>query len=159
MQELLARVLAPSNAGAGDGASNDPTGPGVSGTTLALHCPISRPQTQLLYKLSPSVSLSEYKAWRSAWEEYEELLQLEGQPMRTQPAYFRSCFTPEMCGTPVHAIAIPRKTIHCRWMTFLSASRSISSARGMWHSGASSLSNGDNKRLNHSVNSTLPSRG
>lgn len=68
MQDLLGRVLVAPGAGAGNGAANEdtavnPNGPGVSGTPRR---PIGRPQAQPPHKLSPNVSLREYKVWRSA---------------------------------------------------------------------------------------------
>ena len=53
------------------------------------------------------MSVREYKVWRSAWSDYKELLQLSDQPASTQLTHFRSCLTPEMRGTLVHAIGIP----------------------------------------------------
>ena len=58
------------------------------------------------HKLSPDVSLREFKVWRGAWADYEELLQLRDQSARMQLAHFRSCLTPEMRGTLVHAIGV-----------------------------------------------------
>ncbi|KAG0721036.1 Retrovirus-related Pol polyprotein from transposon opus [Chionoecetes opilio] len=99
MQELLSRVLATR-----DGASG-----GVADVGTPIPAPrhhVSRPQAQAPHKLSPNVSLREYKVWRSAWADYEELLQLREQPVRTQLAHFRSCLTPEMRGTLAHAVGI-----------------------------------------------------
>ncbi|KAG0722364.1 Transposon Ty3-I Gag-Pol polyprotein [Chionoecetes opilio] len=99
MQELLSRVLATR-----DGASG-----GVADVGTPIPAPrhhVSRPQAQAPHKLSPNVSLREYKVWRSAWADYEELLQLREQPVRTQLAHFRSCLTPEMRGTLAHTVGI-----------------------------------------------------
>lgn len=74
MQELLSRVLP-----ATDGAMND----GVASGEPPVPAPrrhVSRPQVQAPHKLSPNVSLREFKIWRSAWADYEELLQLQEQP-------------------------------------------------------------------------------
>lgn len=102
MQELLSRVLP-----ATDGAMND----GVASGEPPVPAPrrhVSRPQVQAPHKLSHNVSLREFKIWRSAWADYEELLQLQEQPPRTQLAHFRSCLTPEMRGTLAHAVGISK---------------------------------------------------
>ena len=65
-------------------------------------------QVQAPHNLSPNVSLREFKIWRSAWADHEELLQLQEQPPRTQLAHFRSCLTPEMRGTLTHAVGISK---------------------------------------------------
>lgn len=101
MQELLSRVLTTRDGGregsANGGAANEETTP---------RRPISRPHAEAPHKLSPNVSLREFKMWRSAWADYEELLQLRDQPARTQLAHFRSCLSPEMRGRLAHAVGV-----------------------------------------------------
>ncbi|KAG0724087.1 hypothetical protein GWK47_041385 [Chionoecetes opilio] len=102
MQELLSRSLATR-----DGASG-----GVADVGAPIPAPrhhLTRPDTtqvQAPHKLSPNVSLREYKVWRSAWADYEELLQHREQPVRTQLVHFRLCLTPEMGCTLAYAIGI-----------------------------------------------------
>ncbi|KAG7157138.1 hypothetical protein Hamer_G009968 [Homarus americanus] len=55
----------------------------------------------------PRYYLREFKVWRSAWPDYEELLQLRKMLHRTQLAHFKSCLTPEMRSTLAHAIGVP----------------------------------------------------
>ncbi|KAG7176646.1 hypothetical protein Hamer_G015457 [Homarus americanus] len=62
-----------------------------------------QPHAPVLHKLSPDVTLREFKVWRSVWCDYEELLQLRNQLHRIQ-AHLRSCLTPEMRSTLAHAI-------------------------------------------------------
>ncbi|KAG7160416.1 hypothetical protein Hamer_G001658 [Homarus americanus] len=64
-----------------------------------------QPHVPLPHKLSSDATLREFKVWRSAWSDYEELLHLRNQPHRTQLAHLRSCLTPEMRSTLAHAIA------------------------------------------------------
>ena len=105
IQRLLSQVLTPRESTGTGQVSGDPD---TSQPPLPLpRRYASRPQVQPPHKLSPEVSLLEYKVWRSAWSDYEELLQLSDQPARTQLAHFRSCLTSEMRETLVHAIGIP----------------------------------------------------
>ncbi|KAG7164272.1 hypothetical protein Hamer_G003420 [Homarus americanus] len=65
---------------------------------------VHQPEVLAPHKLSPNVSLREFKLC-GAWADYVELLQLKSQPLRTQLSYLRSCLTPEMTATLAHAIS------------------------------------------------------
>ncbi|MPD01831.1 hypothetical protein E2C01_097376 [Portunus trituberculatus] len=97
IQQLMSQVLVPRY----DATDGDATVP-----QPAPRRHVSRPHAQPPHKLSPDSSLRELKVWRSAWSDYEELLQRHDQPVRTQFAHFRSCLTPEMHGTLAHAVGI-----------------------------------------------------
>ncbi|KAG7177806.1 Obscurin-like 5, partial [Homarus americanus] len=98
--------LPPGSQGADSGDSNDSITVGTSPTAATGHPrpQVRQPQALSPYKLSPSVSLREFKLWCGAWADYVELLQLKSQPLRTQLAYLRSCLTPEMRATLSHVI-------------------------------------------------------
>ena len=57
-------------------------------------------------KLSASISLREFRAWRSSWNDYSRLCQLTTLGREDQLAYLRSCFTEDMRATSQHAIGI-----------------------------------------------------
>ncbi|KAG7177266.1 hypothetical protein Hamer_G000546 [Homarus americanus] len=57
----------------------------------SLHLQTRQPHDTLPHKLYPYVTLREFKVWRSAWSDYEGLLQLRNQPHQTQLAHLRSC--------------------------------------------------------------------
>ena len=87
MQELLSRVLLTIEGATSAGVTSE------GAPIPEPRCHVSWPQVQAPHKLSPSVSLREFKIQRCAWAKYEELLQLQEQPLRTQLAHFLSCLT------------------------------------------------------------------
>lgn len=100
MQELLSLVLTARD-GEGEGAAKE----GTASTKSTLRLPISRSQAETPHKLLLNVSLREFKVWRSAWADYDEL-QLREQPARAQLAHFHSCLSPEMRGMLTHTVRI-----------------------------------------------------
>ena len=67
---------------------------------------VSQARSHAPAQLSPEVSLREFKVWCGAWADYEVLLQLKRQPLRTQLAHFRASLTQEMRSTLAHAIGV-----------------------------------------------------
>ena len=65
-----------------------------------------RPTVTPPSKLSGSISLREFRAWRSAWNDYSRLCQLTAYNREDKLAFLRSCFTEEMRATSQHAVGI-----------------------------------------------------
>lgn len=57
-------------------------------------------------KLSASISLRDFRAWRSSWNDYARLCQLAAFSREDQLAFLRSCFTEDMRATSQHAVGI-----------------------------------------------------
>ena len=80
-------------------------------TTTSARSPMSsgavrRPTATPPSKLSGSISLREFRAWRSSWNDYSRLCQLTTFSREEQLAFLRSCFTEDMRATSQHAIGI-----------------------------------------------------
>ena len=61
-------------------------------------------------KLSASISLRDFRAWRSSWNDYARLCQLAAFSREDQLAFLRSCFTEDMRATSQHAVGITEDT-------------------------------------------------
>ena len=57
-------------------------------------------------KLSSSIGLRDFRAWRLSWNDYSRLSQLPTFNREDQLAFLRSCFTEDMRATSQHAIGV-----------------------------------------------------
>ncbi|KAG7164819.1 hypothetical protein Hamer_G019659 [Homarus americanus] len=90
MQALIVQVLQllGETATIASTVSNVAFGDPNTGTPDAFMHPQARhPHAPVPHKLSPDVTMWEFKVWRSAWSNYEELLQMRNQPHWTQLAH------------------------------------------------------------------------
>lgn len=112
MMELVRQMMQDDVKGAdlvlGSESTEEVEQPHTTGDTPTHAPPTPAPQPLLCqpHKLSPNVSLREFKVWYGVWSDHEELLQLRIQPLHMQLAYFQSCLTPKMRATLVHAISM-----------------------------------------------------
>ena len=85
-------------------------GPAVETAASFTAAATRRPPVAPPSKLSASVSLREFRVWRSSWDDYNRLCQLSTFSREDQLAFLRSCFTEDMRAMCQHAVDIDGDT-------------------------------------------------
>ena len=85
-------------------------GPSVASASSNNAVAAKRPPVAQPSKLSASVTLREFRVWRSSWDDYYRLCQLTAFSREDQLAFLRSCFTEDMRAMCQHAVNINGET-------------------------------------------------